>query len=86
MTWEGTILDNTCPDVKSGSNQLSSLYRQIRTGVYLSCDGAGRLLGNRLCVILRSWKSFANRITSNRTDNRHRWAGRVDQGERVTVV
>jgi len=33
-----------------------------------------------------SWKSFAMRIIFNRTNNRHRWTGRADQGEREKLV
>ncbi len=48
--------------------------------------GLTKLRRGRLNVSSASQKSFAVRIKSIRTYNRHRWIGRADQGERDKLV
>jgi hypothetical protein len=38
ITWGGTMMDSAGAKVNFASNQQDSLVRQIRLGVYLSCD------------------------------------------------
>ena len=38
FTWGGTMMDSTGAKVNFASNQQDSLARQIRLGVYSSCD------------------------------------------------
>ena len=40
LTWGGTTMDNMCAAVNVASKHRSSPDRQIRSGVYLMCDGA----------------------------------------------
>ena len=40
LTWGGTMMDNVCPDLKSGSKHQDSGDRQIRHCVYSRCDGS----------------------------------------------
>ncbi len=40
FTWGGTMQDSNYEEVNFSSKQQNSLDRQIRLGVYLSCDGA----------------------------------------------
>ena len=48
--------------------------------------GLTTLRQGRLNASSVSRKSFAVRIKSIRTHNRHRWTGRADQGEREKLV
>ena len=63
----------------------AEFYWQIRELVYLNRDEAVGY-DRWLLLISVSRKNLARRTPSNRTDNRHRWAGREDQGEREKVV
>ena len=41
LTWGVTVMDSPCMAVNVISKHLSSLIRQIRSGVYLKCDSTG---------------------------------------------
>lgn len=47
LTWGGTVLDSVFVVVKMTSKQQVSLGRQIRLGVYTSCNGSLNLRGRR---------------------------------------
>ncbi len=79
------MMDSAGAKVNFVSNQQDSLVRQIRLGVYSSCDRSILRVSvdQRDFIILEKLRKES---CINRTDNRHRWTGRVDQGEREKVV
>jgi hypothetical protein len=79
-------MDNLCPALMLGRITKTVVVGKSATAFIRGVIGETMLRQRFLQAISLSWKSFAGRNVLNRTDNRHRWSGRVDQGEREKVV